>query len=536
MSRLGAPRGSADASPVVADETAARAWLENLPLANVAESQRQLLEQLEQLGGLPLPAAGRLAVLEAFREAVHFVQIEQAKRFTNRALPMAAAEAAVFDTTVSLWEQMRRGYQRCVEAALAGDADMRARAGLLCQRVLACAGLKMFHHHRAYRQVPPREWRAMHQAYREAEVLGVAEVGVKDYLNREVQDTSPRIAYVRAVLTALSNPNELSQRQLTFLTFLLERWSGKVALVLQRPDEGDLPPLVADLASSQGPARGAAEGAEVRYLDVTQLAKSLRNRIGLLRKGESPAKLALGEDCVQPSCEQQLVFLYRQWCQARPERSGDRRLVADSVEACQGLAAMHYFISGKAFRPPGERTELNQRERDEIATFGRLATRHEDTYGEAQGFRLERWQLADESLQGMRIVRPAAETGKRYAHGQLIAVKPADAKQFMLAQVRWLMTTESGELVAGVKRLPGLPEAIAVHATGLNAARESWLPALALGSVPALGAPASLLLPAGWFRPGRVIERVAAALERVRLLQTLERGIDFERVTYESIP
>ena len=125
-----------------------------------------------------MPAAGRLGALEALREAVHFVQIEQAKRFTNRALPMASAEAAVFDTTVGLWAQMRGGYQRCVEAALAGDAAMRAQAGLLCQRVLACAGLKMFHHHRAYRQVPPQEWRALHQAYREAEALGVAEAGV----------------------------------------------------------------------------------------------------------------------------------------------------------------------------------------------------------------------------------------------------------------------------------------------------------------------------------------------------------------------
>ena len=38
--------------------------------------------------------------------------------------------------------------------------------------------------------------------------------------------------------------------------------------------------------------------------------------VALLRKGESPARLGLGEDCAQPSCEQLLVFLYRQWCQA----------------------------------------------------------------------------------------------------------------------------------------------------------------------------------------------------------------------------
>jgi hypothetical protein len=65
-----------------------------------------------------------------------------------------------------------------------------------------------------------------------------------------------------------------------------------------------------------GPALG--EGAALHRSQA--LGKSLRKPIGLLRRGESPAKLALGEDCVQPSCEQLLVLLYRQWLQP-PSRS-----------------------------------------------------------------------------------------------------------------------------------------------------------------------------------------------------------------------
>ena len=55
------------------------------------------------------------------------------------------------------------------------------------------------------------------------------------------------------------------------------------------------------------------------------------------------------------------------------------------------------------------------------------------------GFLVENWQIEDESAQGLRIVRKADTPGKRYAHGQLVAVRPADAKTFMLGQVRWLM-------------------------------------------------------------------------------------------------
>ena len=63
---------------------------------------------------------------------MQFVEIEQARRFTNRALPMAEAESTVFDDTLALWEQMHLGYLHCLQAAIAGEAGMRGagRAGL----------------------------------------------------------------------------------------------------------------------------------------------------------------------------------------------------------------------------------------------------------------------------------------------------------------------------------------------------------------------------------------------------------------------
>src|SRR4029077_5694068 len=166
----------------------------------------------------------------------------------------------------------------------------------------------------------------------------------------------------------MANPNELSQRQLTFVAFLLERWAEKVEIAGEAPEE-DIPPLVVDLESDLCPEREGTEAAEPRYLDVKRLAKSLRNRIGLLRKGESPAKLALGEDCVQPSCEQQLVHLFRQWCQTRPRRAPARKRATGTGQVCCEFAAIHYYLGGKGFRQPVEQKELTQQEREQIATF-----------------------------------------------------------------------------------------------------------------------------------------------------------------------
>jgi hypothetical protein len=530
------PDFSDDASPEFADAVGCKEWLQSVPLANVPAAQRELLGELEEFNRFPAKPAERLAVMEALREAVHFVQVEQVKRFSNRALPMTEAEATAFDDSNELWEQMQVGYWHCLESALAGEGGMRSQAALICQRVLAYIGLRMFSCYRAYRQAPAREWRALHQAYAHAEKLRVAGDGVKDLMNRDVHDSSPRIAYARAVLMGMCSPNELGQRPLTFVSFLLERWASKIEVEESPVNEGEgVAPLVADLESDRCPERvdGAAPGKSLRFLDTRALAKSLRNRVGLLRKGESPAKLALGEDCVQPSCEQQLVHLFRQWCQAKPARAADRKRAAAGAQVCNEFAAIHYYIGGKGFRQPVEQKELTQQEREQIATFGRLSTKEEDDYSNVHGFLVESWQIEDESAQGLRIVRKADTPGKRYAHGQLVAVRPADSKTFMLGQVRWLMAGEGGDLHAGIKLLAGVPGAVAVRPTGVNVQSEKFMQAMSLGAVAAINQPTTLVLPSGWFKPKRVIELATDTDHNVRLLEVIERGSDFERVTYE---
>src|SRR5437016_10041047 len=368
------PELSPNAAPEFVDAASCKAWLEHVPLANVGAAQQQLLGQLVELNRFPISAANRLAVMETLREAVNFVQIEQAKRFTNRALPLAEAEAAVFRDTDALWAQMRLSYLRCLDCAAGGSAVLRAQAALICQRLLAYAGLGMFHHYRAYREIPAEDWRTLHESYAKAEELEVSEESVKDFLNRDVHETSPRIAYARAVLMHMSSPNELAQRQLSFIAFLLERWAAKLE-VLREPVDGDGLHLVADLGGERCPERvaGAPPRARsaIRYLDARRLAKSLKNRVSLLRKGESPAQLSLGEDCVQPSCEQLLVFLYRQWCQPKAARV-ERRPAADAAKVSSGMQAIHYALSGERLREPGERRELTAKEREETETLCRV--------------------------------------------------------------------------------------------------------------------------------------------------------------------
>ena len=85
MTEFDLPATAADAAPEFTNADTAKAWLENVPLANVAAAQQQLLAQLREVNRFEAPPAARLATLEAVREAVHFVEIEQARLLTLKA-------------------------------------------------------------------------------------------------------------------------------------------------------------------------------------------------------------------------------------------------------------------------------------------------------------------------------------------------------------------------------------------------------------------------------------------------------------------
>ena len=525
------PEISAEAKPDFTDSASCAAWLAELPLVNVAPSQIRLLEQLHEINRFNMAPAERLGVLEMLREPIYFVQAEQIKKMANKPLPLTQVERGIFAHLVVLWQELLAGYQRCLNSKTEGKLE--AQTALICQRALDCVASNMFDHCRIYHAFPDAYWLTLHQLYCHAEESREIATAVLDSVKKT--DSSCAEVYVRALLFVLANPNEQQQKQLMQIQRWLENWAQHVPIRRTPPEDKSLPPLQLDFSAATGAYHEAdanGRGAS-RWLDIGDLARTLKKRVVLLRKGETPASLGLGEDCAMPGAEQLLVLLFRLWCEGKNERVHARRRVNAKAQVCTTLVSMHYHISGKTFRQPGHATELTRREREEIATFGHASKRQEEAYIDAGGYVIEDWLLQEESLSGLRIARPATSAGGRYAHTQLIAVRPADAKNFLVGVVRWLMTDAEDALHVGVRVVPGVPRAVAVRPTGINAQSEKFVPALYCPALPALTTPASLILPPGWYRPKRVLEVYGDTSELLLLSSVIERGSDFERVAIE---
>jgi hypothetical protein len=517
------------AAPAFTTAKACEEWVEALPLTNAASAQGALRAQVDAVtrAGLPLPVL--FEILEKLREPLAFVQLEMAKKFTQRPLPMADLEYNAWTGTTGLWRAYGLGYQMCVQGLIDGARDIKG--AVACHRALDAQMRVMFDYVRANCQLPGTEWAMLHMLFRAAESLDVLAEKVKDPIQKETPATTCVAAYTQALLTSVGASGEWSGKQLQMIMRWLERWAAKISASHAPPPSPVKPPLMVDLGSLRGGFRGEA-GGEVRYLDISEIALSLKNRVILLRKGESPAHLGLGEDCTQPGCEQLLINLYQHWCDGRVARDHARRAGSGSVMIAASLPAAHYYISGKPFKQPGVATELTSKQRAEIATFGRIATRDEDDYSHLHGYSMEQWDLKDESLSGMRISRSREASSARVSPGQLFAVRAPDAKGFMLTAVRWVQMLESGDVMAGLRTIPGAPQPVGVRNTGLNATNEKYQQGFLMPAVESLKSRDSVILPPGTFKPGKVIEVFAETAWKIKLAEMIERGPDFERCSY----
>ncbi|MDP1526921.1 MAG: hypothetical protein Q8M20_13995 [Rhodocyclaceae bacterium] len=539
------PPTDSDQPPAFVDVAPCRAWLAQMPVSNPVQAQAHFLRQLHLLNRYTLDGTTRLAMLEMLRETICFVQDESAKKYAGKPLPLAPPEQAALDSAHGLWQALATGYLRCLEAC-DSDAGLKGQAALICQRALATRVDNHIDLVRAGMHPAPAHWRLVHRIYAAAEALGVANVAVADALRTDKPQT-PMAAYAEQMLLAAANLHELTPRHQTWVMRWARRWAPK--LVVQPtppPFESRALPLCVDLDSNQPPAFKPFAGAGARFLDTAELRKSLKGRIELLARGapeDTPARLGLGEDCPQPACEELLRRLYPRWVKGGMMRRHDRQGMQGACRFVVGVDAIHYYLSNhQPFKSPGQLTsEELRRQREELATFGRIAERFEDEYSRNHGYQLENWEviedwgLLNQSNGGLRLVRPLKQPGGRLAVGQLIAVQHSGASGLVLGVVRWAQIV-SEELISGVQLYPGKSWPVAVRGTGVMAARESYKPGFVLPAVPALEQPDSIILPPGSFKPERIMEAwTAEGAVNVKLKALLDRGADFEWASYVEV-
>ncbi len=544
------PPTGTEQPPAFTTAVACQDWLATVPLANAVQAQAMVLRQLNLLHRYSLPKTERFAILEVLRRPLCEVQDDASKKFAGKPLPLAPHEQAALDTTLNVWLELALGYLRCFDeccggvssprAALeklrdqcAADAKLAHQGALMAERTIAAFADWQLDFCRGGLLPDAMYWQQLHQILQAADTLGIATHAVHDMAHHGSSLTTPLAAYAECCLLSTANAYELPARHLAWVARWARRWGPKLELLTAPPEDlrQRAVPLWVDLESDRSPGYLPRQTEGGRWLETTELRKSLIARLALLEQGRAPGELQLGDDVTQPAATQLLQRVLQRWCKGGVTRRQDRHPANEPCKVVIGLENVHFELSGRTpFRGPSLSDSSLRREREEFETFGNHSQRHGAAgKGEAH---VETWRVVDESTSGLRIRRPLKE-GARIGPGQVVAVKIGDGPYFVVGNVRWVLREGENSLIAGLQLFLGEARPAALRALDAAGGRAVWQQGFALPAIPALKESASLVMPAGTFRLDRLVEVMAEQKTTTRkLFRVLDRGIEFERCNF----
>ncbi len=528
------------AAPAFKDVASCAQWLGQMQLTNLHAAHGVLRKQVEELNRYPMRGLERLHTLELLRETVSSVQGDYAKKLVAKKLPLSTDELAVFLSIISLWQGMVTGYQRCLQAYIAGDAQLSQLGALLCQRCLLYSGLQICEYLCAGYEFDGRLWRQLHALYQFSEEQGLHLAEVPDSLGGNARPSTCRAVYAKRLLASYAHRANLTRSQIQMLDRWLSLWSEGITVERSfTKSRGDAPPLAVDTESSLGlqPLQHIGQSDNVRYLAMVPLSKLLRVKVILLQQGQSPQQQELGDGWGKTECIAFLEFLLQRWCEGRSEHQIRSRVEQLLAEVCYGMESCYAHIASKPFRQPGKDSAVDTIARKQIEAFGRVLSDTDRHDLSEMGHTLESWSMLDDSMLGAQMLREGA-SGARLGPNQLIAVRAGSAETFALGAVSWVIVTQTDQLRAGVRYFPGAPQPVAVKASGINlTVSDKHVAALLLPAMDALKIPASLIAPRDWFKPGRVVEiiRPDKQKQNIRMDFSVEKGLDYERISFTQV-
>lgn len=552
------------------DTKYARAWLASLPLADSAETARELYQALYTLNRQDLDVGQRFELVELYNAPVASVTTALESYFIRAALPLTPKKRQLAEFIRQLHMEMAYGYKACLQELgrkrlLWGKKSLRSQALV---RSVYYLGEVLLHSYQVYMPYPSGVWRELHTIYHHAVENGLAEELVDTTLPVTAKTTLTH-EYIRVLLLGLSNPYQLPQGECRQIQRFLLQW-GEKALIREKAESAqptgyflidattDSPPVPFLSEAAFQPGHGQ------RLLNTVELLRSIYYFIQRLQQGDSAHKLSVGIEGLDSVCLDILQRMVRSWGQL-PRRQFSRIQRSGMAFVCAGIPAMHFFTNGQVpFAPPAcvsrqeaddDRVSLPPHIEEDITREVRAeeeefieleapvkvgpippAAPREISLSSGEGFRVDRWQIKDAAPKGLQLARFG--TSHTYVRvGDAIGIQQMDeVGRWSVGVVRWMKSPESGSLEMGVELLASGAKPVAVAPVPHTGTPE-YQPALLLPAIEALRRPATLLLPRGMYAPdvNILLAEYANEIRTVRLLQRLEYSNVFELMVFADV-
>ena len=332
-----------DTSPQAVDK-----WLENLPIASIGETARQLYMAMRDVNRQDaVPVKHHFHLLEGISEPLTLILPELFRHYAGKPLPLSEKRRKVADLYTQLLRQAILGYQQVIAHSIElSRFGWKKVVTTSVHRIFYLSSLLLNNYRQLYMPYPKGMWQQLYWIYQliekynllSAKISGVGENPVK---------TSIATEFKKLLLNSLLSPNLFKPDELKNVTNNLDIWAQHVAITSSHRGEETQTyafTLETDIAPNliaKDISIGENQLIDVRYLDITDLIMNINKLLSHAKPGQENIKLARGRFVTRRS----LLILMNNW--GRPSsRDGVRRLIQGNAEVAIGVSAIHYVISG----------------------------------------------------------------------------------------------------------------------------------------------------------------------------------------------
>jgi hypothetical protein len=447
-------------------------WLQNLPVANLGETSRQVYEALRSVNRMEIPPAERLTFMLQLRDIVAYVSEGLRKHYLGRELPLRNKPRTVATLAILLLQEMALGFEIAAQ-----DLNGRRRLATALHQALLFRGRVLLEHWIVYLSPPQGSWRRLHELYRLAEQQGIADERAR--FAGAGRHESPAAAYKLAILVAAAGPSRMPPGDILDSWRLLRHWAHSARLgeasagdddiaAFRIPRSADAPPhaTVTDLNRDDD-----------RLLDTSELLRLIEREFATTVRPRAFWRRQPLAD-VSPELVNRVLLALG----AVPSRQHPRMRARARVQVAVGLTRLHRILNrelgrderelddaGRHFqarepsRPGVGDTDvwdlvypaelLRTLARDSAASRLPEPPRHEE---------LQDWNLVNISRGGYCLLSGSPEVS-RVQVGELILLREVAGRDlpWQLGAIRWLRAIRDQGLQLGVEILA--PSPIPVH-------------------------------------------------------------------------